>query len=59
MKKIYDLASGLYPSGRVRFSFDEVQAVGPHYGDIRVTLHNGRTYIVSGLHKEHLDLLKP
>ena len=57
MEKVYSLAGGLCPSGRVRFSNDEVQAVGPYYGDIRVTLRNGHTYIVSARHRELLKLL--
>jgi hypothetical protein len=53
----YDLAGGLYHSGKVRFSYDDVESVGPFYGDIRVTLHNGRTYIVSGRYQKLLKLL--
>lgn len=56
MERTYQLAGGLSPSGKVRFSTDEVQSVGPYYGDIRVTLRNGRVYIVSGFHRELLNL---
>lgn len=57
VERTYELAGGLYPMGRVRFSYEEVQAVGPHYGDIKVVLRNGKVYIVSGRHQELLNLL--
>ena len=53
----YNLAGGLSPGGKVRFSFSEIQAVGAYYGDIKVTLRNGRTYIVSGIHTSLLKVL--
>ncbi len=57
MEETYDLAGGLYPSGKVRFVYADIQAVGPHYGDIRVVLRSGRCYIVSGRHQELLKVL--
>jgi hypothetical protein len=56
-EKTYELAGGLSPEGRVRFSVSEIQSVGPYYGDIRVTLRNGRTYVISGRHQELLRVL--
>lgn len=57
MEQTYDLAGGLSPSGQVRFCILDIEAVGPYYGDIRVTLRNGRTYIVSGRHSSLLKAL--
>lgn len=53
--KNYDLAGGLSPSGTCRFSDDEVRAVGPWYGDVRVILKSGQVLIVSGRHREELE----
>lgn len=57
METTYELAGGLNPSGKVRFTYDETQSVGPHYGNIRVTLRNGRTYVVNGRHQQLLRVL--
>jgi len=44
----YKLAGGLYDSGFVRFSSNEIQSVGPMYDGTMVTLKSGKTYILKG-----------
>ena len=55
--KSYELAGGLSPSGRCRFSDDEVRAVGTYCGNVRVTLKSGQVLIVSSRHQPELERL--
>ncbi len=56
MEKVYDLTSGLggRPCGKVKIDWGkEIQAVRPWYGDTKVVLRNGKTYLLCG--KYNLD----
>ena len=55
--KTFELAGGLHPSGRARFSPEEVRSVGPFYGDVRVTLKSGQVLILSSRHKAEMERL--
>lgn len=55
MTRIYNLAGGLYPSGKCKIEDDEIRAVGPFYGDVRVILKSGEQLIVSSVHSQELN----
>lgn len=43
----WELAGGLFPSGKVEFNENDIQAVGPKYEALWVRLKSGNIYYLS------------